>query len=165
MRRKNRCFNSGPSTLRARCLLRLGDSFPRRHRRCPRTNSQPAPSQRSQVPARANPVAEQAGHSFQSVFRISRTFLPAHRFPSTILPHSPSIRVALYDGAPQCVHRATGFGLSLMGSCLSVQLPRMFRTHPLARTIHPSVLSFTFRKFPACRSPFPQNATRFSLGV
>lgn len=83
-------------------------------RRCSRTNSQPAPSQRSQVPARVNPVAEQAGHSFQLVFRISRPFVPAHRFPPTILPHSPLIRVASYDSAPHFVHRATGFGLLLI---------------------------------------------------
>jgi hypothetical protein len=83
-------------------------------RRCPRTNSQPAPSQRSHVPARVNPVAEQAGHSFQSAFRISRRFVPAHRFPPTILPHSELITVALYDAAPQWVHLATGVGLLLM---------------------------------------------------
>jgi hypothetical protein len=95
----------------ARCLLRLGDSFRRRQRLCVRTNSQPTPSQRSQVPALVNPVTEQVGHSFQSVFRIVRPFLPTHRFPLTIRPHSPLMRVALCEGVPQFVHRATGFGL------------------------------------------------------
>jgi len=72
---------------------------------------QPAPSQRSQVPARTNPVAEQAGHSFQSAFRISRPVVPAHRFSPIILPHSLLISAALYDGAPQWVHLAAGVGL------------------------------------------------------
>jgi hypothetical protein len=63
------------------------------------------------VPALVNPVTEQVGHSFQSVFRIVRPFLPTHRFPLTIRPHSPLMRVALCEGVPQFVHRATGFGL------------------------------------------------------
>jgi hypothetical protein len=94
-------------------------------RLCARTNSQPAPSQRSQVPARTNPVAEQAEHSFQSLFRIARPFVPAHRFPPTILPHSSLTSVASYDGALQCVHLATGVGLLVIRSCLSVRSPTL----------------------------------------
>jgi hypothetical protein len=74
------------------------------------------------VPALVNPVAEQTGHSFQSAFRISRPFVPTHRFSPTILPHSASISAALYDGAPQSVHRATGVGLLLMRSPRSTDL-------------------------------------------
>ena len=82
-----------------------------RQRRCPRTNSQPTPSHCPQLAELVHPVPEQAGHSSQSVSCIVLPFVPAHRFPPTILPHFPLIRVALYDGAPQFVHLATGFGL------------------------------------------------------
>jgi len=89
---------------------------------------QPAPSQRSQVPALVNPAAEQAGHSFQSAFRISRPFVPAHRFSPIILPHSLLISAALYDGAAQWVHLATGVGLWLM---------RSPQTGPVVATLRP----------------------------
>jgi len=87
-----------------------------RQRLCARTNSQPTPSQRLQLPVGVNPVAEHAVHSFQSVFRISRTFVPAHRSPPTSLPHSPSTSAASYDSAPQFVQLATGFGLLFIRS-------------------------------------------------